>query len=524
MISVSDSWKKAHKGVLLPESFLEISVGFSDPEARDLVTAVSDNDAVFSNLGNVVGDIDTPSPANYATLEHNLWILDGSRNIMPDAGPYRSPGYVSADDTEGNVLLTLPEVRNHTIPGFTITWSSEYGEYPTAFTVEARNGEAVIAAYSVTDNASNVTEVPLEISGYDRVEINIQEWNYPDHRMRIDRVYFGHVFVFGKHDVLSYTHEQYGNLLSGELPKASIQFSLDNVDGKWNPSNPMGLGKYLSERQSVAVRYGLNVDGAIEWINAGVFYLTEWRAPSNGLAASFVARDVLEFMLNETYTGITTGTARAVIQSAFDLSDLPTNFRASLALELDAVTVKTPNAQHTAAEVVQMCANAARCVIYQDRDGVLHIEPLDTTPEDYAISAFLSYAHPEVELSKPLKNVSVAYGDNTYVLDVASSGETQTVSNPLVTTNAVAENIAVWVRDMLKRRTVVTGEFRANPCLDVFDVVAVESRYGLIAPVVITDIKYSYSGAFRASYTGREIEGDFGAVLDDFTLDEDVLS
>ena len=522
MISVSESWKKAHEGALLPESFLEISVGFSDVEARDLVTATSESEAAFSNLQNVVGDIDAPSPANYATLEHNLWLLDGSRNIVPDVAPHNTPGYVSADDAEGNVTLTLPGVRAQAIPGFTITWSSEYGEYPTAFSVEARNGGTVIASILVTDNASNVTEVPLEISDYDQVVINILEWNYPDHRMRVDRIYFGHVFAFGKKDILGYTHEQYGNLLSGELPKASIEFSLDNVDGKWNPSNPTGWGKYLSERQTVTARYGLYVDSSIEWIKAGTFYLSEWRTPSNGLAAHFAARDIFEFMLNDTYTGITTGTAAAIIQNAFDISDLPTGFSARLDPSLNEVSVTMPDEKHTIAEVVQMCANLSRCVAYQDREGVLHVEPLNTTASDYAISSFVAYAHPEVELSKPLKNVSVAYGENTYVLDVSNSGETQTVSNPFVTTFNDAEAIALWVRDMLEQRTVVTGEFRANPCLDVFDIVAVASKYGVIAPVVITDIKYSYTGAFQASYTGRVIPAK-ASTLGNFVLGKSVL-
>jgi hypothetical protein len=360
----------------------------------------------------------------------------------------------------------------------------------------------------------------MEISGYDRVEINIQEWNYPDHRVRIDRVYFGHVFVFGKNDVISYTHEQYGNILSGELPKASISFSLDNVDGKWNPSNPTGWGKYLSERQMVTVRYGLYVDSAIEWINAGVFYLTDWRTPSNGIAASFEARDIFEFMLNEDYTGIASGTAKEIIQSALSVSSLPTSFTAILDSSLGNVTVTMPDERPKVAETIQMCANKACCVIYQDRNGVLRIEPLNTAFTDYVITSFLSYAHPEMELSKPLKNVSVSYGNKKFVLDVASSGETQTVSNPLVTTAAEAEKIATWVKKMLERRTLVTGEFRGDPCLDLYDIVSVESKYGVISPVVITEIKYSYSGAFRASYSGRALR----AVLDQFILDVDVLS
>jgi hypothetical protein len=270
----------------------------------------------------------------------------------------------------------------------------------------------------------------------------------------------------------------------------------------------------------VTVRYGLYVDSAIEWINAGTFYLTEWRTPSNGIAASFEARDVFEFMLNEEYTGIASGTAEGIIQSALSVSSLPTSFSAVLDPSLKDVNVAIPTEKPKAAEVIQMCANKACCVIYQDRNGVLRVEPLNTAFTDYVISSFLSYSHPEVELSKPLKNVSVSYGNQNFVLGVASSGETQTVSNPLVTTAAEAEKIATWVKSMLERRTLVTGEFRGDPCLDLYDVVTVESKYGEIAPVVITDIKYSCSGAFRASYSGRELR----AVLDQFILDVDVLS
>ena len=42
------------------------------------------------------------------------------------------------------------------------------------------------------------------------------------------------------------------------------------------------------------VKYGLKLnDDTIEYIPAGVFYLSEWESPQNGLEANFVARDLL---------------------------------------------------------------------------------------------------------------------------------------------------------------------------------------------------------------------------------------
>lgn len=521
MISVSNGWKEMHEKLLLPESFIEISVGVGDTTVYDSVTASATNEAIFSNTGKVVRNVSTITPANYATLETNLWSLDGSRNLIPDSEPYDTPGYVSSDDSEIKLVLSFPEVRENPIPGFTIDWSSEFDEYPTTFTIEAKSGDTVVGSVTVENNKSSSSTVDMELTSYDRVEITVSDWINPDRRKRIDLVTFGHVLTFDKASkqsgIMSFSHEQHGDLNSGELPKNSIEFALDNTDGRWNPSNPTGDGRYLSERQVVTVSYGLLVNGKKEWISAGRFYLSEWRAPSNGMEGYFVARDVFEYMLNTPYTGILTGTLSELVEAALALADIPEDCVVNVDSCLDNYTA-TLKADHkyTVAEVIQLSANASGCVIWQDRSGALNIAPLNRELSDFTITSLVSYLHPEVELSKPLKAISVSYGDpdseeegagGKYVLNVGESGETQTVENPLVATEAQATEIAEWVRNTHKSRQTIKGEFRADPRLDLFDVVTVESKYGTISPVAITNIKYNYTGSFRATYTGRVISG-----------------
>ena len=102
--------------------------------------------------------------------------------------------------------------------------------------------------------------------------------------------------------------------------------------------------------------------------------------------------------------------------------------------------------------------------------------------------------------------MAVSYGDENYSLPVSSSGETQTVSNPLVSNQAQAKFIAEWVRDTLTTRKTVSGEYRADPRLDVFDIVAVASKYGDLQNVALTSIKYTFNGSFRGEYEGRLLE------------------
>lgn len=511
MILTSDAWKQKHTELLLPETFVEIECAITETGVQDDAVASGTDEAVFSNVVRISGNTDSVAAQRYATLEHNLWTLDGTRQILGDVVKtdygyiYPNIGYAS-DEDDGSVTLTLPEVHTVTIPGVTIWWCSEFGEYPSDFTVTAYNGDTVVAQTTVTGNTEQKVLVDCEMSGYDRVTVMVDKWYLPNHRCRVEKVVLGHMLLMTKDDLMSYTHEQSGDINSGELPKNSITFSINNIDGRWNPANPTGIEKYLMERQRLTVRYGMDIDGLVEWIKAGTFYLSEWSAPANGIEASFAARDALEYMMHDKYTGITSGTLRAIVDAAIAQAGLPEDISVSIDNALGNYSATIPESMSglTIAEVIQHCANAAGCVMYQDRDGVLRIERLTHDGYDHTILGEFSFSYPEIELSKQLRNVVVNYGDNAYTLSVSNAGENQTLTNDLISTSAQAAEIAAWVRDGLESRKNIGGEFRADPCIDVFDLVRIETRYGNMA-AVLTDIRYTYSGAFRATYTGRVV-------------------
>jgi hypothetical protein len=504
MISVSDAWKEIQQRFLLPETHIEIDCTVTEDAVQASAEISGTNEAEFSNTISAL--YDTTKTVKYATNELNFWALDGTFTITPNSAQYADIGYASDIDSEGSVTVKLPEVHTSATSGVTITWCGRHNEYPPVFTIVAKNGDDVVYESTVTDNKDQVSAVFAKLQNYDSITISVHNWSLPHRRVRIENVTIGHVLTFKKNDIFSYEHEQSGHLNSGELPKNSITFTLDNTDGRWNPNNPTGMEQYLSERQRLKVRYGLDVNGSVEWIKAGTFYLSEWRVPNNGLEASFVARDIFEYLLNEIYTGGKSGTLDNLILDAFDSAGVPYDVRPKLDPSLSKHYATIPDGEHTCAVIVQMCANAGGCVIYQDREGDIYIGPLKKVHSGVVIPLTLSYSHPEIELSKPLRNVSVAYGDANYSLPVGNSGETQTVSNPLVSNEAQAEFIANWVRDTLTTRKTVSGEYRADPRLDVFDIVAVASKYGDLQNVALTSIKYTFNGSFRGNYTGRLLE------------------
>jgi hypothetical protein len=305
---------------------------------------------------------------------------------------------------------------------------------------------------------------------------------------------------------MSFTHKQVGSLVSGELPKNHIEFSLDNSDGKWNPNSPRGLERHLSERLKITLRYGFDIDGVIEWIPGGVFYLSEWRTSIDGLEASFVARDILEYMIDTPYTGAISGTLYELAMNAIAEAGIPDDVVVHISEELGQYPVEllTYDGKSSVAEILQKCANAAGCVMYQDREGTLVIGKLTYEDAGYTVSLNRSYSYPKIELSRPLRDVSVTRNDggkSHYVC--GETGQTQTVDNDFIMDESQAIMVAAWVADGLQGRRTISGDFRSDPRIDLFDVVQVENKYGVVTGVAITDITYSFGGAFRATYSGQ---------------------
>ena len=216
MIEVSEAWKDIQQRFLLPETFVEIDCTISEVGAEQGASATGTNETVFSDASITIDD--TPKNAKYATNELNMWALDGSRTILPSSAPYGSSGYVSDVAATGSVTLSFPAVRNVASSGLTITWSKLYGEYPTVFTVTAKNGNTVVAETTVTDNRDQVSAVFLNIKDYNSITVTVHDWCLPNRRARIEKVVIGHVLTLTKNDIISFKHEMSGDLLSGELP------------------------------------------------------------------------------------------------------------------------------------------------------------------------------------------------------------------------------------------------------------------------------------------------------------------
>ena len=317
---VSQAWKEAHLLDLLPENFLKITYRVTEPGLNDTYTVTTNGEEFYSDASNLA---DADNMIKYASLEPGLWMLDGSCSLLPDKAPYGENKFVSnrlCDDSgyfSENPLITLSWEAVHTslLPGFTIRWSELFEEYPTEYSVRVFNGEELIYSLDNVENDSVLNFIFVDIPSIDRVEIEIKRWNIPNHRARLEQFFVGIIQTYKKENIMSFSSDDNIDILSGALPEQSATFVLDNIGNQWNPLNAQGQTKYLSEQQSIHIQYGMKVDGNVEWIDGGLLYLAEWSTPTNGIEASFTAKNVLSFM-DVPYIGTRTGTLLEIAEAA----------------------------------------------------------------------------------------------------------------------------------------------------------------------------------------------------------------
>lgn len=524
MSKPSESWLGQYKNTLVPETFVKVTHYIGETyEQKDAETTVSVPVKDYCNVGEVIDSEFEPS-GKYATGEPNLWVLDGSHELVPDSEPYENVGIVTKDINPvfAEITISFGKTITKNIPGITITWSTLENEYAELYTVEAFNAGVSVAKSQNAAGGSVESFLEMELSNFDTLVVKVLEWCLPKRCFRIEKIEFGRKVTFDKRNLFSYTHESKRDPISGQLSKESIKFTVDNSDQKWNPVNPEGFYKYLYEQQNVKVKYGMKIDKRTEWINGGIYYLSGWDVSANSIQVSFEARDALTFLMNSTYTGRRYGTLYEMCYDALELLDVQgISFYISDDLKNYSTDITADHSTYKNSDILQLAANAAGMALYQTRDGEIRIErvPLYLADESNVeeIDITNNYGYPEIAYAKTLKNVSCTAGGETvfYPSSATGTGATQSVNNALINSSIVdtSENALTAAYSLLANRRKVSLDYRASPHLDAFDVVKVFHQFGSATNVLITDVKYTFNGAFRGTMEGYAISNVRNVVI-----------
>lgn len=522
MQSVSNDWIAANNKNFLPLSDISLSYFVENTDITQYYSSTGSTSYgmwLYENSNDLYNKLATYKP--FIILDYGNFILDG--NYMPEDQVQTSKGWALSGAFSGTMYymyIRFSQVISTTLKNITIKWGEAFGSAPSSTTIRWYNGSTQVGSlvYNLADNETT-SKITLNATGFTEIRIGIS-CPKPNTAAFIEQILFGDEMVFGKKDIVKVVQKDIIDPNNLTLPTHTLSFELNNTDERFNPDNPSGIYSYLKEGQELILKYGLKINNSFEYILGGIYFLTSWSVPSNSITATFEAGSKLDFMDN-TFTG---GTTSAVEHSTILSNVISQGNVLSSWFSIDNNLLSNSgiaylfNNKAKLNEMIQYICNANRIKLYIDRQGIIHIDTLfdgylsSLTQEDYTIGQKISFKEGEYELIRPLKEVVMTFANSMesqevhYSVLTGHDGVSQTLTNQLISTAANVLDVNRQVIRVLSNRKRISGSFRPDIRLDIWDKIYITNKYATNLSVLITELEITYNGAFSGTYKGI-IEG-----------------
>lgn len=379
MQGASDEYIESMAQPFRNRAYIYGTIGIINSEAQDSAIPDSSNArlVIFSDTKHTAFKGST-SLQTYATTEQNVSKVDGSMFFLPTHGTgysYYYNGIVSSG-VMGTIGIKFTTGEQYNIRGLTI----DFGEYyPTKIRITTDNtrndfdveGRNFVVRDINFDNTTYIAITGLEFA------------NGSNKRLRIISLNFGVVETFDNEKCISCNIKEYVSSISDSIPSKDVEIVLDNQDGYYNVEDNGSAISYLEFGQEVTVKFGYDVlsDGNIEWLPTNRVYLNSWT--SSDSEVNFICTDLFAQDTGATYADGGWGYTGSTFCSVTNLYDLAERILQKAGLTSDDYALdnflKETKVDSTKLptcgiyEALQIVANAGRCVMYDGRDGKIHL-------------------------------------------------------------------------------------------------------------------------------------------------------
>lgn len=310
MIQSSEAYRAAVTGDSR-RMLLRAVIDIIDPDIT-YTTPTSSGQAPFSQPGQLYDKEMEISP-NYATLERNRWLLDGSFLIYPDNyqgsgqqgfagdvlsgddGTFTAPPWVQLNFSNVSILQACSVY----FPG------ADFDGVPDTFTVEVIQGGTAYFTQTVTGNLEEWASFDgFTVQNPDCIKITVSKWSLPGRRMRIPEIIPGLYEAWTGDMIAAFTVTQQANFACLALPYGTCTLSMDNLDRRFEPRSKDGVFQSIEERQGITVSIGPQLpDGTAEYKQVGVYYQAAggWTTGDNGLTMTWDLVDIVGLIADREY-------------------------------------------------------------------------------------------------------------------------------------------------------------------------------------------------------------------------------
>lgn len=287
MIAVSNEFKRAIKSdERRIKGYVEVVYDVPDIET----TPVADYSSTYTNINEI--DDGRRVENNYASLDYLP--LDGTRLSVLNA-INTNAGYISDDIFEDIQSPTLDlTFESSTIQGITIYFKDNY---PTNMTLEFSD----LSSITVEPDNEIVQVIFDEPKTITSVSITINEMEYSDRKIKIQEIDLGISYVYQDQDLIEFTVDEEVNKLVEEVPTNETSITINNMQDLFNPLNPQGVVKYLTDGSKIIPHIGvLTETQGVEFVKMGEFYFDSYTNNSDK-TTTLTGKNIIKQLESETF-------------------------------------------------------------------------------------------------------------------------------------------------------------------------------------------------------------------------------
>lgn len=252
--------------------------------------------------------------ANYASMEPNRWILDGSYILRPEDAAVRDweAGFVGALLSGEDGVFAVPQLVQMefanvgVLQACAVAFSDRPEDGVAAdFTVEVISEG--VAYYTKTVEGNTKALVPVtgfRVNSPDTIRVTITRWSLPGRRMRAVEIVPGVYEVWTGDEMCEFSVKHQSDPSCQTLPYGTSSIKFDNQSRRFDPRTKDGIFLMLEDRQGIELYMGPGLpSGTIDYKPLGVGYQSNggWKTGDNSLTMGWSLVDIVGLLANRKY-------------------------------------------------------------------------------------------------------------------------------------------------------------------------------------------------------------------------------
>lgn len=258
-------------------------IKFIDVGALSDSEVSSDTGMSFDNLALFKAD-DYQKPTEYASLEHNLFILDGGKVIAdnPTDIAYMSASKSKSDCTfTDNPTLTIAFDDNHASYGLTFYFAEDYPA-EMKITYYSLAGGKIISHTAEPD--SLIFSTNQQVENYAKIVVEFTKTNWPEQQIKLQYILYGKYLKWSGDDIKTASVVEDIDITGSEISINTASIVIIDTNDDFDIGNDYGAWKSVQKYQPVKISE--YKDGST--IDCGTFYIDDFSFASNVVTFSLM--------------------------------------------------------------------------------------------------------------------------------------------------------------------------------------------------------------------------------------------